>query len=119
MPENSKSEQTLSEISHLFLSSVREKQTRGAPRPQRRPPSSQNDTQSACSEPEIDLTPEEMAGVAHPPAASVTEDTARIAAIVGSRLGAHQLDRAFEYAAQIAQTSVRVGLMEIQAGSLR
>ena len=33
-----KHDKTLSEISHLFLSSIREKQTNGAPRPQRKGP---------------------------------------------------------------------------------
>src|SRR2546427_497144 len=47
----------LSEISHLFLSSVRAKQTEGAsPRPQRTPPGRRQEVP-------IDLTPEEFAQV--------------------------------------------------------
>ncbi len=38
---------TLSEISHLFLSSIRDKQTNGTPRPLRTPPGQQPPPQSA------------------------------------------------------------------------
>ena len=51
---DSSSKRTLTEISHLFLSSVRDRQTGQAPRPTRRPP------QAHVS---IDLTPEEFAEV--------------------------------------------------------
>src|SRR5947199_7979455 len=53
-PQNPK--RTLSEISHLFLSSVRERQTGGATRPVRKPPSASRDL-------DADLTPEEFAQV--------------------------------------------------------
>src|SRR5436305_1521998 len=58
----------LSEIGHLFLSSVRDKQTGGAPRPQRKPPGTfaQNPADDASknrprTDVSIDLTPEEFA----------------------------------------------------------
>src|SRR5687767_11839515 len=47
----------LSEISHLFLSDVRDRQTDSAPRPVRKPPGSFNGDVS------VDLTPEEFAQV--------------------------------------------------------
>src|SRR5215212_2483105 len=79
---------TLSEISHLFLSSIRDKQTNGAPRPTRTPPQQQATPEAASQavpqmpppphqglparEPggpwsgmNIDLTAEEMAHVSH------------------------------------------------------
>ena len=79
---------TLSEISHLFLSSIRDKQTNGTPRPTRTPPQSQSAAQEQehaaphvpppphqglpAREPggpwsgmNIDLTAEEMAQVSH------------------------------------------------------
>ncbi len=118
MPENSKSEKSLSEISHLFLSSVRERQTRGAPRPQRRAPELQPDITPTTLEAEADLTPEEIARVVEHPHPSAGE-SGNIAAILGSHLGARQIELALEYAAQIAQTAQRVGLIEIQAGALR
>ena len=70
-PQNPK--RTLSEISHLFLSSVRERQTGGAARPVRKPPSASRDL-------DADLTPEEFAQVlgtgeddsSHPNPAPVT-----------------------------------------------
>jgi hypothetical protein len=76
---------TLSEISHLFLSSIRDKQTNGAPRPTRTPPQSPRAGEAQAGshlppphqglparEPggpwsgmNIDLTAEEMAEVSH------------------------------------------------------
>src|SRR3954469_13847521 len=47
---------TLSEISHLFLSSIREKQTNGAPRPTRTPPS-QAPAQSNSQVPQVPQVP--------------------------------------------------------------
>src|SRR3954465_11236444 len=74
-----KKDRSLSEISHLFLSSVRDRQTNGAPRPLRRPPSAQGGPRGAigpvgpggfgAQQPggkqhvSIDLTPEELAQV--------------------------------------------------------
>src|SRR5436305_3563873 len=49
-----KKDRKLSEISHLFLSSVRERQTQGAPPPVRKAPPQRADLS-------IDLTPEEFA----------------------------------------------------------
>src|SRR5205823_3512448 len=50
----------LSEISHLFLSSVRERQTNGAPRPVRKPPAPPA-VPATPSDSIDDLTPEEYA----------------------------------------------------------
>ena len=58
---------SIREIGHLFLSSVRDRQTAGAPRPQRtppaKPPAPPVETHSGHNEPTIDLTPEEFAQV--------------------------------------------------------
>ena len=51
-------QQSLSDISHLFLSSVRDRQTGGAARPQRTPPKIENHADLPA-----DLTPEEFAHV--------------------------------------------------------
>ena len=53
MHEQPKNPRSLSDISHLFLSSVRERQTGSAPRPQRTPPA-KNEQRDA------DLTPQEF-----------------------------------------------------------
>src|SRR4051794_482455 len=54
MSNDGKQDRSLSEISHLFLSAVREKQTAGAPRPHRRPPT------GTRRDATIDLTPDEF-----------------------------------------------------------
>src|SRR4051794_34888169 len=58
MPDQSPHQpnKNLTEISHLFLSSLRDRTTSGAPRPQRKPPAA-----PAPSNLSIDLTPEEFA----------------------------------------------------------
>ena len=56
-PQNPK--RSLSEISHLFLSSIREKQTNGAPRPQRKAPAAK----PQAADDSLDLTPEEFSQV--------------------------------------------------------
>src|SRR4051794_7727154 len=57
-----KIDRNLSEISHLFLSSVRERQTGNTPRPVRRPPG-QHAQGAPRPDLSIDLTPEEFAQV--------------------------------------------------------
>ena len=71
MPDNPKPSHPLSEIGHLFLSSIRQQQMRGAPLPQRRPPARfRRPLQPPARLPRsreagrtIDLTPEELAQV--------------------------------------------------------
>src|SRR5688572_3256458 len=55
---------TLSEISHLFLSSIRERQTDGAAKPRRTPPAGPKPPGAKPrAEASVDLTPEEFANV--------------------------------------------------------
>ena len=125
-----KHDNTLSQISHLFLSSVRERQMQGAPRPVRTPPGQQ--AQGAHPSPapapapgqadgEIDLTPEEFAQVLGGPEPLVAEERSSIpvAALLGGHLGASQLDRAREFAAYQASGGARVGLIEVDAAEFR
>src|SRR6476660_6512374 len=86
----------LSEISHLFLSSIREKAGNGAPPPKRRPPG-QRDLS-------VDLTDEEYAqvmGAAEQGGASAKQAPVRVpevTAVIGSHLNGRQFDRVKEYA---------------------
>src|SRR5687767_11397505 len=111
---------TLSEISHLFLSSIRDKQTNGAARPQRTPPGQRKEEpspeQPAAPKPaprtdiSIDLTPEEFAQVyggadaaAEPEsdgqeAAAEPRTCAPVSAVIASHLNGKQFDRVKEYA---------------------
>ena len=130
---------TLSEISHLFLSSIREKQTNGSPRPQRTPPPAppQGQPQGLPSrEPggpwsgmHIDLTAEEMAQVSSAPvaqpAASDAAPEARpaprpVSAVVAAHLNGKQFDRVKDYARNLAgQVGGRIGLIELDASEFR
>src|SRR4051794_28612588 len=108
----------LTEISHLFLSSIRDKTTNGAARPQRKPPG-----QPAPQNLSIDLTPEEFAN-----AFAADDDAAsdrgpapvpQISAVIGAHLNGRQFDRAKEYARHLAGENRRVGLIEVDASEFR
>ncbi|MCS7033153.1 MAG: hypothetical protein NZ561_04055 [Phycisphaerae bacterium] len=105
-----KGKQDLREISHLFLSSVRQRQMGTANPPRRIAPSQRTD-------PPVDLTPEELASVAmtEPPArqASVPAETASF--LLGAHLNGSFGRRASEYAMYRACSGDRVGLIELDA----
>src|SRR5436190_1310025 len=129
-----KIDRNLSEISHLFLSSVRERQTGNTPRPVRRPPG-QHAQGAAPGAPRpdlsIDLTPEEFAQVfgdgssnviAHGTAEHSNGEDIRIApvsAIIGTHLNGKLFDRVKEYAGHLCGDVSRVGLIEVDACEFR
>jgi hypothetical protein len=103
---------TLSEISHLFLSNVREKTVTG--RPVRTPPSAAQQAPRKS----VDLTPEEFDQVAAPAQAIEPEEAMHIPpvrAILASHLGANQLAAIRRYAAGLAEPGKRVGLIFIDS----
>jgi hypothetical protein len=104
----------LTEISHLFLSSLRDRQGEGSPRPQRTPPPPSGQS--------IDLTPEEFArvygpGGSNPPAPE--RKPVPMSAIIGAHLNGKQFDRVKEYARHLADRIGRIGLIEVDASELR
>jgi hypothetical protein len=103
----------LSEISHLFLSSVRERQTQGAPRPVRTPPPKPPVN--------IELNPEEptRAVQATPQAAPDPLHTPPVTAMIASHLNGKQFEAVKDYARQLASRSGRVGLIELDGAELR
>ncbi|MGH7214627.1 MAG: hypothetical protein ACREIT_07685, partial [Tepidisphaeraceae bacterium] len=118
----------LSEISHLFLSSVRDRQTDGTPRPQRIPPrlrhaaggDAQHAPHPASRDVSIDLTPEEYAQVFGGEVEDQTVCRARaVSALVTSHLNGKGFDRAKEYARHLAARAGRVGLIELDAAEFR
>lgn len=119
MSEPHKPNRSLSDISHLFLSSVRDRQTNGAPRPHRTPPGSH----SGSSKPDvsIDLTPEELARVMGGAAIEPVDEmpTTPITALIGGHLNGKQFDRAKEYACHLAVAGRRVALIEVDASEFR
>lgn len=118
--------QSLSEISHLFLSSVREKAANGtSERPKRVPPPKSPVHVS------IDLTPEEFAqvfGAGEDPVAADpagVDDAQRpapvrgVTAVIASHLGAKQFDRIKDYARHLAADGTRVGVIEVCPSEFR
>lgn len=103
----------LSEISHLFLSSVRERQTQGAPRPVRTPPPKPPVN--------IELNPEEptRAAAVEPSAAPEPVHAPPVTAVIASHLNGKQFEAAKEYARHLASRSGRVGLIELDGAELR
>src|SRR5258706_227038 len=108
MHEQQRNPRSLSDISHLFLSSVRERQTGAAPRPQRTPPpkSEQRDA---------DLTPQEFQHVLNegPQASGESAAVPPVRAVIASHLGSRQFDAVRSYARSLAASGRRVGLIWI------
>ena len=117
-PNSPHPKRSISEIGHLFLSSVRDRQTAGQPRPARVPP----------KEPSIDLTPEEYAQVfdGTEPAARPTEDPAAhaakippITALITLHLNGTANDRIREYARHLAANGEHIGVLEVDGSEFR
>jgi hypothetical protein len=121
---------SLSEISHLFLSSVRDNATGGA-RPRRIPPGGERVAPRPAVPPvsrtamSIDLTPEEYARVleeaeAADRAADQAADSEQppigpVSALICSQFNDHQLDRATEYCRHLSGSGERIGLLHVDA----
>jgi hypothetical protein len=112
----------LSEIGHLFLSSVRDQHLGGTPRPQRVPPGgarrpSAGADGGGASDLGVDLTPEEfarMSGITAAAAAAANEPaevaspaarrTPPVSAVLGEHLNGKQLARVKDYARHLTAT---------------
>jgi hypothetical protein len=112
---------SLSEISHLFLSSVRENATGGS-KPRRIPPGGDrlsarpSVTPTPRSAMSIDLTPEEYARVISENETTEPTENAPygpVSAIICSQFSGQQSDRAKEYARHLAAGGDRVGLIQV------
>jgi len=104
--------QDLREISHLFLSGLREKQTGGA-RPQRIGPGARVDQR-------VEITPEEMARVTDATGpASRRSCAASVTAVLAGHFEERQSERVRQLAANAALTAGRVGLIEVESHDLR
>jgi hypothetical protein len=109
----------LSEISHLFLSSIRDRQTNGAARPVRKPPTL-GQSKPAAPNHSIDLTPEEFAQVYGGAESSEREENRpQVTAVIAAHLNGRQIDRVREYAAHLSATHGRIGLIELDASEFR
>jgi hypothetical protein len=109
----------LNDISHLFLSSLRENQQAGSSRPVRKPPPKAPPDRTFKPDVSIDLTPEEFAGVlgdAHDESGAPLPPTT---AIIGSHLNGHLPARVREYASHLASNGQRIGILDLSATDLR
>jgi hypothetical protein len=106
---------SLSEISHLFLSGIRERQTQGAQRPLRMPPPAPRTDMT------VDLSPEEFAQVYGEKDAQeeAGPTIAPVRAVIASHLGPQQLTRVQEYASHLCPQGKRVGLIAVDASEFR
>jgi hypothetical protein len=106
--------QSLSEISHLFLSSIRDKAgVGGAERPKRTPPTSRPADQ-AMEDISRDFSTPEMDALNR-----TTQPIGPVVAVIASHLGPRQSAKARQYAAHLAASGKRVGLIEIDASEFR
>lgn len=107
--------QNLSEISHLFLSGVREHAGNGAARPTRIPPPRQNIS--------IDMTPEEFAAAQQGEPAATAKDSSKIGpvtALIAAHLGETLHTQVKSYARHLAaKYNQRIGIIEIDASLFR
>jgi len=114
MHEQPKNPRSLSDISHLFLSSVRERQTGSSARPQRTPPP-RSDARDARESREADLTPQEFQHVLNEAQEDPSEASAvpPVRAVIASHLGSRQFDAVRNYARSLASSGRRIGLIWI------
>ena len=118
MSDSSPSNRNLSDIGHLFLSSVRERHTNGAPRPVRRPPGSPPIEAAPLPPMELHLTEEVQPG----DVADASEPSPHIppvTAIIAAHLNGSQHERTRDYARHLAHDGQRIGLIEVDATSFK
>jgi hypothetical protein len=124
---------SISEIGHLFLSSVRELHANGQSRPVRLPPQARQEAEPIHSEgavthrhqTSIDLTPEEYAQVFGGPEASGPQREPAetrippITALVTVHLNGRAEERVREYARHLAANGERIGVVEVDGSEFR
>lgn len=120
MSDSTNSSRSLSEISHLFLSAVRDKAAAGgAARPTRKPP---QPVMAAVRPPSVDLTPEEFHGVFNDAPETHDHDAQPVPPVrvlLSAHLGQRQSDIARRYAANLAAGGKRVGLIQLDVSEFR
>jgi hypothetical protein len=134
MSDDQPEKRSMNDISHLFLSNVRDLHGNGGPRPQRTAPA----TQTAAAKPmtPAELTSDEIAHVVGRPGVPTADDargsdderawaqpgpadTAPVTAVLASHLNGRQLDRVREYARHVAASAGRVGLIDLDVNDFR
>lgn len=138
MSDDQSKKRSMNDISHLFLSNVRDLHGKGGPRPKRRPPGGPR-----ADDVDGELTSDEIAeavGGRYDPAhdagipgaiptdadAAMTAggsadagETAPVTAVLASHLNGRQLERVRDYAKHLAASVGRVGLIELDLNDFR
>jgi hypothetical protein len=123
---------SISEISHLFLTDIRDKQTAGSPRPVRIPPGGsrvpqqQHQQHPPDHDSDVDLTPEEYAQVlGNNPEQQSTDDAHAevrippVTAVIAQHLNGRAQERVRDYARHLAANGQRVGVLEVDSAEIR
>jgi hypothetical protein len=113
MSDTNKPNRPLSEISHLFLSNIRKRQTAGASMPRRTPPPPLRPSRSD------ELSEEEMALVGAPAAPSDGIQLPPVSAVIAGHLNGKATEQTRRLARHLAAAGQRVGLMELDGSELR
>jgi hypothetical protein len=111
------SKQTLSEISHLFLSEIRHRPGAPGARPSRVPPGAGQTPAAPQSHASVDLTPEEIAATRGEDAPAIAPGGPEISILLASHLS-DAPQRIRQYARHVAAKLGRVGLIEIDGTEL-
>ncbi len=117
--EQNPQQRRISEISHLFLSDVRAKQTGNAPRPIRKPPG------AFRQEVSIDITPEEFAHVFDKDDTEISEQPGvfiankPVRAVIAHHIGEQMGDQVRYLAGMLCHDGSRIGLIYADAAEVR
>ena len=121
-PNSESAKRTLSEISHLFLSDVRDRHTGGAPRPQRVPPGER----PPIAPPDPPSPPPAPDAISEGPNSGLicTEEQAEapappVTAVIAAHFGSGRSVRVRQYARHLAARVGRVGLIEVEDSDVR
>ncbi|HQY88529.1 MAG TPA: hypothetical protein PK402_07710 [Tepidisphaeraceae bacterium] len=112
----------LSEISHLFLSNLRD--NGNAQRPVRIPPNAKTPPTEKPRD-SVDLSADEMAQVIGKPTesneshADFEPKRKRVSAVIATHLNGHAIERVTDYALHLSSRGERIGLIIVDTGELR
>jgi hypothetical protein len=131
MSDENKSNRPLSEISHLFLTSLREQAGENRNKPVRIPPGQRRPTSphATANEP-IDLSPEEFAHMEGKSQSPFIDDSInagdvqdaqrkRVTAIVGPQLGGQLHESVLAFAASLTAEGQRIGLLTLDSSEFK
>jgi len=108
----------LSEISHLFLSDVRDNVSGGV-RPRRLPPGAPRPATDEPIQRPVEPAPQVAATEHADPVAEPKATAKQVAALIVAHLNGSALERAKQYARHLSASGSRIGLLELSGAELR